>query len=268
MGVSIGKKELPHCFFTGRHPRQLYPPADTDLRNGTALPGRYQLAEVRENCIVNITALAGKSSGDDGLVPSNAVVGGFAADGSMLGLCVTPPIGSPEGPQIPGQLFLSGYRKGECCYNSGYLEHCITPGQPYSVATFHPRPAGTAAVTLVQPSNQQPLNPQLPPLNGKSSAAVKNGSATECLLWSATDTVLTPYSWKPGGMGVCRAIVLDNIPPSVSIGKLEGVEAYNSLSCYFPEQSYTRPPATKAPHNGSPNSTCQHGCSLRAGVLI
>jgi hypothetical protein len=351
MGVSIGRYEMvngagPYCFFTGKYPgRRSY--RDYDLRNGTALPGQYQrVIGVQENCAVNFTAV---DPGAAAALPADAVVGGFT-NGSMLGLCISAPIG-PHKIRIQGQLYLSGTRAGQCCYSSGYKEHCDEPGEPYLLARFYARPkaAPSALVGVRLAATQQkcggapvphcmaggalygygyddpesqssaaccaaaeawrPLGARAWELESRVAAThppeckvygnfsvedrsgvnctsgklllppparvgtlhegtlqmaawmeaaqppVKNVSATTCLVWSALDT---QRRWLPAGQGggghaVCRAIALGSLPPSISIGKLEGAEAGNTLSCYFPELNFSSAPPNGAnrPRNGS-----------------
>jgi hypothetical protein len=225
--ISIGKAEMVagarHCFFPAQYPSGV---STTDPRhNGTSTFGHFQQPEESEGCVVNFTAAISA-------VPSNAVVGGFEADGSLLGLCVAPWAGSGA-VEIPGQLYMSGPRGGQCCFNLGYYQHCASSG--FSVAVFFPK---AATPQQHQQPDQKLQQRALAPMVPRDVTLYKNASATTCLIWS-TDIATSLFNPVSQYQGVCRSVVFANRPPSISIGKLEVHPAGSSGDCYFAELNYS-----------------------------
>ena len=235
MSVRIGNtnNDGGDCYYAKASSAQFGPPP----------PGRYQLAEVSSACVVNFTQPLRAQQQQ-----SNAIVGGFAADGSMLGLCLSPWVsydGNITRIRIPGELHLSGGRRGECCYTYGPAnkqQTCVT--LDYRAAVFFAnadvqlsRIAGSLefkhgnGVAAPRPTVAVPAKPRLAATRSHvHSAQVPShrASATACLDWSAaTDTSWKPMKHPGGLMGICRSISLASVPPSVTVGKLEGKEPWN-----------------------------------------
>jgi len=150
MGLELGKFEGGStCYFTAAGPGLPF------KVNGTAsIADGFDVAVLTAGCVVNDTA-AVAAAGDP--LPADAVVAGFRADGAALGVCLSPD-GEGAGSLLPGQLYLSGGRRGACCWSAGYLEHCRNAG--YRVVTG--RAAPTPAPTPRAPTPAPPAVPAEP----------------------------------------------------------------------------------------------------------
>ena len=140
MEVTIGKLEGATCYFTGVGPG-LAPSNPRPRQNGTA-DGEFQVATLNPGSGYAIDwAAAPPASALAPVFGPGAVVAGFREDGAQLGICLMPG-GEAAGSKIPGKLFLTGDRAGQCSWSSSYTEHVATAG--YSVATaFKAAPCST-----------------------------------------------------------------------------------------------------------------------------
>jgi hypothetical protein len=126
LGVDVGKSEATTCYYTATSPTRGGPRAQ---QNGTTTSGA-EFATVSPQCTVSFSTVG---SDWPKAVPRSAVVAGFHSTGATLGVCLAPN-GEGAGSMIPGQAYLSGPRRGQCCWNSGFIEHCMS--DDFQLATF------------------------------------------------------------------------------------------------------------------------------------
>lgn len=210
--VSIGKVEGPTCFYTATNVSDMGGLEDSShLYNGSAHSGA-QFAAVTTGCNVSFVDYTQHDA-----FPSNAVLAGFDAAGSRIGVCLVPN-GEGAGSHLPGSAYLSGPRQGQCCCNAGYRELC-TADETFPLAVFTPpalRRIDTAAARDVGVA--------------KLPEAVHNASASSCILWTTVGASGSKLSWAPGVQGkpsgFCRQVSLDSTPMGTNIGKTNGHDCY------------------------------------------
>jgi hypothetical protein len=187
LGVEIGKTEgVSTCYGT------VQGPGFAPHENGTVTK-HYEVAVAQSSCTVSYPKWSQGTA-----FPTNIVVGGFRSTGESLGLCLAPG-GEGAGSSIPGKVFITGPRQGQCCWSAGFKEHCMTQG--YLLATFSTAPTlpPTPGPT---PTPRPPVPPEPTPplleLNGRIFAAYLSygGSADTMGLTFATPNSTSP-SYKP-----------------------------------------------------------------------
>ena len=151
-GVEVGKVEGDACYFTARGPATAVGAGATcangTTRRSTPPCDQWEIAAVNPRC--RKTAAWASYTGAPGVFSADAVVAGLRAGlpaakgqcgdtGALLGVCLAPPSAIEAG--APGKVFLTGPRKGQCCWNAGFKEHCVA-GQ---VQQARPTPARAAA---------------------------------------------------------------------------------------------------------------------------
>ena len=215
--VSVGKVEGSTCFYTATNVTGTGGLKDSsDLYNGSAHSGA-QFATVTTGCNVSFVDYTQHDS-----LPSNAVLAGFDATGSRIGVCLVPN-GEGAGSHLPGSAYLSGPRQGQCCCNAGYHERCTA--DEFALAVFAPptlRHMDIAAAT----SDPLHMDTGL----AKAPEAVRNASASSCVLWTTLGASGSKLTWVPGlqgkPSGFCRQVSLDSIPMGTNIGKTNGHDCY------------------------------------------
>ena len=191
-------------------------------------------------------------------------------DPSLLGVCSGP------GTNVFGKVFLSGPRKGQCCWSSGYKEVCSAGPFSYWAATMPPPPPRTAAGAGTAPA-PAPARPGFADSKHAAPGLDVGDGNSGCLIWtaakdgvsqsttqgrwptpyalaSAAGTAAAPKTWMP-----CRAVSLDTSPPGVEVGKLEGV--YCFFTARWPDDGVARPTRPAAACANGTTATTTPACN-------
>ena len=170
-GVEVGKVEGDACYFTARGPATAVGAGATcangTTRRSTPPCDQWEIAAVNPRC--RKTAAWASYTGAPGVFSADAVVAGFRAGlpaakgqcgdtGALLGVCLAPPSAIEAG--APGKVFLTGPRKGQCCWNAGFKEHCaagqVQQARPTPARAAAPHPPSSICVRLGDWSRAHP----------------------------------------------------------------------------------------------------------------